>query len=375
MQQDRRTADLRHPNAPFEAQAVPDLQARAYRAFDIPPLQGSDGLHLVRESLPLSLTWGRMRMFSRTGAPRRSVLVVTPLSGAFSVLMRDLIIALLTQADQVAVTDWPDALYLPQDRGACGFDRNCIETLRMIERLDPPYHVVGVCQGVVPALIASILLAQDARAPLSLTLLGGPVDPSAHPTRLGRILFDLDPTQTDRMLQTVRAPFPGAGRKVFPRLHLMQAFGLYLWRQMLNGGELPRKLLMDDGHDPLHFPLARLCWDMMDIPAEFFVENITRVFKERALAQGHLSVAGWRVTPSALTRTRLLTVEGCADDIAGPGQTHAAHDLCRGLPARTHHRLDLKGAGHFSLFHGTRMRREIMPAIAQLMAAAEADAG
>lgn len=376
MEQERQTADRRSPIASFQGGEAPGLGAHAYRPFDISGVRGPDGLHPVTESLPLTLTWGRMRMFSRTGVPRRSVLVVTPLSGAFPVLMRDLIVALLEQADRVAVTDWPDARYLPLERGACGFDVNCGETLRMIDLLEGPHHVVGVCQGVVPALAASVLLAQGGRAPLSLTLLGGPVDPGAHPTRLGQMLSGMDLIQlAETVMLRVPPLFPGAGRKVFPRQRQMQAFGLYLWRQTLNGGELPLKLLMDDGDDPLHFPLARLCWDMMDIPAEFFIENVTRVFKDRALVHGRLNVAGWTVTPAALTRTVLLTVEGTADDIAGPGQTHAAHDVCRNLPPQARRRLTLEGAGHFSLFHGARMRREILPAIGHAMAAAESREG
>jgi poly(3-hydroxybutyrate) depolymerase len=106
----------------------------------------------------------------------------------------------------------------------------------------------------------------------------------------------------------------------------------------------------------------------MDLPAEYFVENIAAVFHSRALATGTLVWQGRPVAPAALARTGLMTVEGEVDDIAAPGQTRAAHDLCPYIPTARRRHLVVADAGHFSLVHGHRWRRIVHPAIDAFLA-------
>ncbi|MGN6519473.1 MAG: polyhydroxyalkanoate depolymerase, partial [Dokdonella sp.] len=63
--------------------------------------------------------------------------------------------------------------------------------------------------------------------------------------------------------------------------------------------------------------------------------------------------------PEAITDTALLTIEGELDDIAGLGQTRAAHDLCRGIPAASHAHIEVAGAGHYGIFSGRRWRNAV----------------
>ena len=72
---------------------------------------------------------------------------------------------------------------------------------------------------------------------------------------------------------------------------------------------------------------------------------------------------GEALSPSEIRRAGLLTVEGEKDDIAAPGQTYAAHALCTGIPKQLHQHLLVPGGGHFSLFHGTRWRSTVLPAV------------
>lgn len=342
----------------------------AFRPFRIRAIEANGHRAPVEEDIAATLPFGQVRRFRRAGTGRR-VLVVAPLAGSFPLLMRDLVAGLLHHAPEVAVTDWPDPRHVPGAAGRFGFDENVLETAQMIRALGPGAHVVGVCQGVIAALAASALLAEEGLAPLSLTLLGGPVDPARSPTRLDRALAAKPLPVLGALMEQVPVPFAGAGRYVFPRRRQMQAFGLYLWRQALNGGELPLKLVLDDGAEPFLFPLTRLCWDMMDIPAEFFLENVERVFQKRALACGTLEVAGRKVRPEALERTALLTGEAAQDDIAAPGQTAAAQELCRAIPDDLRRRLLLPRGGHFSLFYGRCMREEVLAPLTDLMTASE----
>lgn len=364
-------------------QAGPGPGDDAFRDFGIRSAPVDGARAAVRTQIAARLPFGVLRSFRRRENPRRTALVVAPLAGGYPFLMRDLVVALLAHFDAVAVTDWPNARHVPLAAGRFGFAENCMEAAQMIRALGgaqdggagdggAPVHVVGVCQGVVPALVAALILAEAGAAPASLTLMGGPVDPSRNPTRLWRVLQErsLDALEA-QVIETVRTGFPGAGRRVFPAWRQMDTFGLYLWRQAISGGEMPMKLTFDEGEDPLRFPLSRLCWTMMDVTAEYFMENVATIFRENALARGTLAIAGRPVRPQALARTALLTVEGEDDDISAPCQTAAAHDLCAGVPEALRRRLTLPKAGHFSLFYGHAMRRTVVPAIAGLAALAE----
>ena len=70
---------------------------------------------------------------------------------------------------------------------------------------------------------------------------------------------------------------------------------------------------------------------MMDLPAEFYLQTVRKVFQEYHLPQGKLEYRGRLVRPELIRRTALFTVEGERDDICSIGQTLAAHDLCAKL--------------------------------------------
>lgn len=338
----------------------------AYRAFGL-----ASGT--VRDDVAASLPFGRLRLFSREGPPARSVLVVAPIAGGYPFLMRDLVAALLPVAGRVGITEWPNVRYLPLAAGRFGFAENCLETAQMARALagEGPIHMVGVCQGALPAFAAACLLADAGREVASLSLMGGPVDPARNPTRLWKMLQERSLEALEQqVMEDVPESFPGAGRRVFPAWRQIDTFALYLWRQGITGGDLPLRLLFDEGDDPLRFPLARLCWTMMDVPAEFFMENVTTIFRDNALARGALEIGGHPVRAAAL-RGALLTVEGTDDDISAPGQTEAAHALCRAVPDALRRHVSVEGSGHFGLFYGRKMRETVVPALTEAMEAGE----
>ncbi|MGE4373739.1 MAG: hypothetical protein AB7E29_12745 [Xanthobacter sp.] len=351
----------------------------AFRPFGIHRIRTERGLVAVRTHVEATLPFGQLRIFTRTGAPvQRRILVVAPLAGGYPFLLRDLVVALLGVAQEVGITEWPNARHVPLDAGPFDFDANCIETTQMIRAMaarapaEAALHVVGVCQGAVPALAGASILAEMDAAPLSLTLMGGPIDSSRNPTRLWRLLQNRAIESLEKkVVETVPPRFAGSGRQVFPGWRQTDTFAFYLWRQAMSGGRLPFQLAFDDGDDPWRYPLARLCWTLMDVPAEFFTSNVEILFRANALAQGRLEIAGHWVRPQFLRHTALLTVEGTEDDISGPSQTEAAHGLCPNIPRTLHQHLLVQGAGHFALFYGHAMRQTILPAIVTAMIAGE----
>src|SRR5208282_6426965 len=110
--------------------------------------------------------------FSVPGAaPEGSVLIVAPLSGHFAILARDLIAGLLPNFC-VYITDWINVRHVAATEGQPGLDGNIACVLDCIKRLPPGLNVLGLCQGGVPALAATALLAQcdHAKTPASLVL-------------------------------------------------------------------------------------------------------------------------------------------------------------------------------------------------------------
>ena len=106
----------------------------------------------------------------------------------------------------------------------------------------------------------------------------------------------------------------------------------------------------------------------MDLPAEYYLETVERVFQQHALPQGKLFVAGERVRPELIKDTALFTIEGELDDISGNGQTEAAQGLTRGIPAKDKQHFEAKGVGHYGIFSGRKYRELIYPRIKEFIA-------
>lgn len=326
----------------------------------------------VRQTDRLTGPFGALTTFGAEGAPDRDVLVVAPLAGGAPVLLRDFVLGLVPHA-RVSVTDWFDIRTVPLASGRFGLDQNVAHVVRAVEALGPEVHVVGICQGAVPALAATALLAgrSPAATPASLTLMGGPIDPAAAPTRLTALMGQHSADWCDHHLfETVPEPWAGAGRRVYPASRQGLVLAGYLTRHMMAGSELAQHLILDDGADPLLFPLGRLITTLVDLPAELFLDTVLRVFQERALMAGTLRIGADHVRPELVRSTALMTVEGRRDDISAPGQTVAAHGLCRAVPGSRRRRLTVDGAGHFSLFYGGLWRAAVLPALLEFWEAA-----
>lgn len=274
-----------------------------------------------------------------------------------------MVLGLVGKAD-ISVTDWCNARYVPLQAGDFGFDENIGTIARSIKTTGPGAHVVALCQAALPAL-AAIALISELRpdlAPRSLTLIGGPVDPLANPTRVVQLLRRTPLDWFERtVLERVARPHPGAGRLVYPARHQCAALSAYFYRHWFSGGNVFAQMLADDGLDANAVPFLDLFTSLMDLPAKFFLENTQKVFQDRDAWTGKLR---WRDHPvdfGAVRRTALMTIEGSADDIVAPGQTSAAHVLCRNIPTPMRRSHIIAGAGHFSLFHGRGWREDVLP--------------
>ena len=305
----------------------------------------------------------RLARLDGTHLPK--VLVVAPLSGHFPILLRDLVVGLLPSF-QVFITDWVNARHVAFDQGPFDLETNVSYIADMIEHVGPGLNVMALCQAALPALVATAHLSEtsETSAPRTLVLMAAPVDPSANPTRVVRLIRARPLSWYERnLIARVPASYRGQDRLVYPGS--MQLLGLWahLARHVGEGGELLGKILHNDGNDPLRFPFFDLYSTLMDLPAEVFLDTIRRIYQERSVWQGKLTARSRQADFGAIRSTALMTVEGEDDDIAAPGQTRRAHDLCPAVPTDARRHLLVPDCGHFSLFHGDIWRTRVLPEV------------
>jgi poly(3-hydroxybutyrate) depolymerase len=295
------------------------------------------------------------------------VLVVAPLSGHFATLLRGTVETLLPEHD-VYVTDWVNARNVPMLYGRFDLDDHVDLMLAFIRELGPDTHVMAVCQPSVPVLAAAALLAaqNDLAQPRSMTLMGGPIDTRRNPTVVNKLATSRRLSWFERnVIATVPPRYAGAFRRVYPGfLQLAGFMTMNLDRHVTAHVDLFKHLIRGDGESA---EATRKFYDeymsVMDLPADFYLQTVERVFQQHALPLGRFETRDRLVEPRAITRTALLCVEGEDDDICAVGQTAAALDLCTGLrSAKKAHHLQSK-VGHYGVFNGRRWRTEIYPRV------------
>ncbi len=146
------------------------------------------------------------------------VLLVAPLSGHHSTLLRDTVRGLLPQHD-VYITDWTDARMVPLSEGEFHLHDYIYYVQDFIRLLGPDVHVISVCQPTVPVLAAISLMAsaKDPKLPKTMTMMGGPIDPRKSPTQVNNLATEKKFSWFENtVIYSVPANYPGYGRKVYP---------------------------------------------------------------------------------------------------------------------------------------------------------------
>ena len=348
------------------------------RAFGKPawglPTTRIDGADVaVHEEVALRKPWCDLLRFRReTHRPQDpTVLMVAPMSGHYATLLRGTVQAFLPDHN-VYITDWRDARDMPAMGPDFNLDDYVDYVTAFIEHLGPDCHVIAVCQPAVPVLAAISLMNAEAphAAPRSMTLIGGPIDTREGPTAVNAFAKSRN-LEWFRRNVIHRVPFGNMGfmRQVYPGfLQLAGFMAMNLDRHMQAHWEMFQHLVEGDGE-----PLAskRAFYDeyraVMDLPSDYYLQTIERVFQEHHLARGMFRHREQLVEPAAIARTALLTVEGERDDISGIGQTRAAHALAHHLTPEKHAHWEQPGVGHYGLFNGRRFNADIAPRIKQFI--------
>ncbi|MES2385428.1 MAG: polyhydroxyalkanoate depolymerase [Pseudomonadota bacterium] len=328
----------------------------------------------VEEDMVLALPFGSLLHFKKPvsgGRHHPPVLLVAPLSGHFATLLRETARTLLQDHD-VYITDWHNARDVALKHGGFGLDDYVEHMIKFIEAIGPGTHVVAVCQPCVAALAATAVMAEDDHPaqPRSLTLMAGPVDCRVNPTGVNTLATSKPIEWFEKNLIS-HVPLPHAGymRRVYPGFVQLSAFlSMNLDRHKKSFQDLYQHLV-DGDLDKAN--VIRVFYEeylaVNDLPAEFYLETVEKVFQTYDLPLGKLTYRGRIVKPAAIRRTALMTVEGERDDICAVGQTVAALDLCSSIRPymKTHH--IQTGVGHYGVFSGRKWNQQIYPRVREMI--------
>ena len=342
-------------------------------AYAIDSVRSGNADVAVREEIVADLPFGDLLHFVKdeveTAQPR--VLVVAPMSGHFSTLLRSTVVTLLQDHD-VYITDWKNARDVPLEAGRFGFEDYVDYIIQFFQTMGPGAHLLSVCQPCVPALAAVAVMAEDKdpATPKSMTLMGGPIDTRVAPTVVNDLANDKPIDWFEKnLISTVPFRYAGRGREVYPGFLQLSAF---MAMNMERHGSQHRELyqLLADGKTVEADKIKTFYEEyfaVLDMTKEFYLETVDLVFQRTLLAKGELMHRGRPVNPGAIRKTALLTVEGEKDDVCAVGQTAAAHTLCTGLrPHLKRHHLQ-PGVGHYGVFSGSKWEKQVYPQVRNMI--------
>jgi poly(3-hydroxybutyrate) depolymerase len=273
---------------------------------------------------------------------------------------------------KVFITDWTDARMVPAEAGPFHLDDYVAYVQEFIRHVGPHAHVMSVCQPTVPVLAAvSLMASRGETTPPTMTMMGGPIDARRSPTAVNNLAMGKTfQWFENNVIYRVPQNYPGAGRRVYPGF--MQYSGFVAMnpdRHVTSHYDYFLDLVRGDQESAeSHREFYDEYNAVLDMPAEYYLDTIKRVFQEFALVNGTWEIEGQRVRPQDIRHTALLTVEGELDDISGTGQTKAAHDLCSSIPAEHRVHYDAEGAGHYGIFSGRRWREMVYPRVRSFIA-------
>ncbi|HEX2593667.1 MAG TPA: polyhydroxyalkanoate depolymerase [Rhizomicrobium sp.] len=356
-----------------------ELFSRAHLTHTRPPF-GIDFVHVgdeqvdILEDIALDTPFGALLHFKKAkDFEQPKVILFAPMAGHFPTLLRNTIKTLLPDHD-VYLTDWHNARDVPLSAGAFGFEDYVAHSIKFIEFLGPGAHVMAVCQPCAAVLVAISVMAETNNPcqPRSMTLMAGPVDTRISPTKVNELATTNSLQWFEKnLIDVVPVKFAGRYRKVYPGFLQLAAFmSMNLPRHVRAHLDLFTQIVkFEDDKAEATRDFYDEYFAVFDMPAEFYLQTVDRVFQRHLLPRGLMEYQGRKVNPAAIRKTGLLTVEGERDDICAVGQTMAAHDLCSAIkPFRKKHHLQA-GVGHYGVFSGTRWQREIYPQVQAFIAA------
>jgi len=302
----------------------------------------------------------------------RKLLIVAPLSGHYPSLLRDTVLRLLETHD-VYLTGWKNARDIPIQDGAFDLDSYIDLLLTFYKHLKQDFVVVAVCQPTVPVVISTVLAEQFNLAPKpnAIVLMGGPIDTRVNPSQVNEFAKSHSIQWFDQnMITVVPSSYAGAGRRVCPGFIMLSGFmSLDPKRHLDSHLKFYENLIQGSGEKIMaHTKFYDEYRSVMDLPADFILQTIDRIFQRHLLPQNEFHWRGYKIDLGNIKQTAILTIEGELDNISPVGQTSSILKLTPSLPESKKQEYFQLGAGHYGIFSGRKWREGVAPTIESFLA-------
>lgn len=365
------------PNPTFKMMAAwGEVTERSFARMVSKPDWGIDTVvaedgrdHLISIETEVARPFGDLIRFRVQGRPEKSrrIMLVAPMSGHYSTLLRSTVQSLLPDAE-VWITDWHNARDIPVSAGKFDIEDYTHYLSDFMEHLGADLNVIAVCQPAPLALAATAYLAAEKpdAQPRTLTLIGGPIDPDAAATDVTDFGRRVTMGQLEQfIIQRVGFKYAGVGRMVYPGLLQLASFMSMNAETHTEAfyNQIMRVSKGKAGDHDKHNKFYDEYLAVMDMTAEFYLSTVERIFKNREIARNEFVVDGREVDIGAITNVAVKIVEGERDDISAPGQCLAALDLLTSLPPEKKAAHLEPGAGHYGIFAGKSWRNNIRPLV------------
>jgi polyhydroxyalkanoate depolymerase len=323
-------------------------------------------IKIHEELRPRLATPNRLRLDLRTmalrdygEASRLPTLVDAPYAGHTAMIAdyqrgQSLIETLLTNGvGHVALTDWKSATLDMKD---FDIDNYLADMVVAIDDLGGRVNLVGLCQGGWLSAMAAARFPGKVNA---LVLAGAPIDTAAGKGPIKRMAHEYPTSFYEELVALgdglMRGKFMLQGWKnMHPAQHYIKDH-VDLYEQIDNPAYLAKEEAFKSWYE-----------NPIDLPGRWYLQAITRLFKENQLAKGEFIGLGRKLALHDIT-CPLYLLAGANDDITPAEQVLDAANYV-GTPASAIVKKTAPG-GHIGLFMGARTLKEHWPEIARWLAA------
>ena len=291
-----------------------------------------------------------------------TIFLIAPISWHFPTLLRKTIQALTDTWYEVCITDWKSCLQMSADTSTTldDYTLDLSEAYDIISRTledGASFDVLAVCQPG-PITLSSIALAEKSwgLTPRSVTIMASPLDTSVNPTQVWKVWESMSPMT----LHTAQLVSPKSWKKVYPGTYQINNFiAANFEKHLKNYMDLAFQSSPLDVEQEKMIAFYHEYFAVMDIPYDFFVETVQRVFQTREWATGKVRYKDMLLDLSSI-ETPVAVVEWWDDDICWVWETQAAFSIT-GQSKTDDNYLLCEGAGHYGVFAGKSFRKRVIP--------------
>lgn len=322
-------------------------------------LQGDTPLRWATgHKVSLALESVTLRDFSTGRSAVGSTLVCTPLAFHRATIADftagHSLVAALRQSgiDNLFVTDWQPATTEMRYKSLDSYfsDLNVI-----VDSLRAPVDIIGLCQGGWMALAYAARFPHKVR---KLVLAGAPVDIGSSTSSLSALATQVPASIFEQLVELGEGTI--SGTQVLDILAPSGIDEAYMRHTLQIAPDIrPERL------NELREVFDTWFWTTIDIPGRYYLDVVTRIFKENQLANSRLQVLG---KPAVLSKVKapMLLLAAEHDEFVASEQLFAAERLT-GTAANAVRKITVPG-NHLGLFLGANTVSQTWPTVGHWLA-------